>query len=164
MALDIILTVFGGISILVGIAGCILPILPGSPLCYIGILLLHFTSRAEFSLRFLIVWAVIVVLVQVLDYYVPLWGTKKFGGSRNGIAGSMIGLVLGIFFIPPWGIILFPFLGAVIGELMGKSNFSLALKAGFGSFVGFLAGTVMKLVVSFILAFFFVKETINAFF
>lgn len=162
MTLDIIFTILGAILMIVGIVGCIIPALPGVPLSYIGILLLHFTSKVEFSIPFLIIWAIVVIAVQILDYYVPVWGTKKFGGGKKGAWGSAIGVVLGIFIIPPWGIIIFPFVGAVIGELIDNKEFNIAIKAGFGAFLGFIAGTFMKLAVALILAFYFFKEVFYA--
>lgn len=164
MVLDIILIVFAVVLILGGIAGCFLPVIPGPPLSYIGVILLHLTSRVDFSAKFLIIWAVVVIVVQILDYYVPIWGTKKLGGGKKGAWGSTIGVVAGIFLFPPLGIIIFPFVGAVIGELIDDKDTASALKAGFGAFLGFLAGTFMKLAVAIILAFYFFKELIGSFF
>ena len=143
---------------MVGIAGCILPVLPGVPLAYGGLVLLHFTDKVDFSWQFLTIWCVVTVVVQVLDYFIPAWGTKKFGGSKWGVWGSTIGLFVGLV-MGPMGIVIGPFLGAVIGELMyfnrhpqttdtqvPNSNFNKALRAGFGSFIGLLAGTLLKLV------------------
>ncbi len=162
MVLDIILILAGFILIIVGIVGCIVPMLPGIPLSYLGIILLHFTSWVDFSPEFLIVWGVIVIGVQLLDYYVPIWGSKKFGGGTKGAWGSAIGVVAGMFIFPPLGIIIFPFVGAVIGELIDEKEPKAALKAGFGAFIGFVAGTVMKLAVAIILAIYFLKESIYA--
>jgi len=161
MVLDTILTLLGAILIIMGIIGCVVPLLPGIPLSYVGILLLHFTSKVQFSTEFLIVWGVVVIVVQILDYYIPVWGTQKLGGGSKGAWGSTIGVVAGIFIFPPWGIILFPFVGAVIGELIDKKEPKVALKAGFGAFLGFVAGTIMKLTVGVILAYCFFKELIG---
>lgn len=164
MTLDIILITLGAIFIITGILGCVLPVLPSLPLSYIGIILLHLTSRFEFSTTFLIGWGLVVIAVQILDYYIPIWGTKKLGGGKKGAWGSTIGVVAGMFIIPPWGIIIFPFVGAVIGELIDEKEFKVALKAGFGAFLGFVAGTLMKLVVAIILAFYFIKGVISIIF
>jgi uncharacterized protein YqgC (DUF456 family) len=157
--MDIALIILGTFCIIIGFLGCVLPVLPGVTLSYVGILLLHFTSKMDFSNTVLVSWAVVVVVVQVLDYLVPVWGAKLFGGSRKGAWGSAIGVVAGLFVLPPFGIILCPFVGAVIGELIEGKEMSPALKAGFGSFLGFLAGTVMKLIISGVLAFVFFRET-----
>lgn len=154
ISLGIILTI-------TGILGCVLPFMPGPPLNYAAILLLHFTSGFQFSNRFLIVWAIVTVAVVVLDYIIPVWGTKKFGGSKQGVWGSVIGLIAGMFFFPPLGIIIGPFIGAFAGELIAGKNSKDALKSGFGSFVGFITGTVLKLIVSGMMTWYFVKELIT---
>jgi uncharacterized protein YqgC (DUF456 family) len=141
-----------------GILGGVLPVLPGPPLSYIGLLLLHFTERYHFSERFLIIWAVITVLVYALDYVIPVWGTKRYGGSKRGVWGSIIGLIVGLFFFPPFGIIIGPFIGAVLGELSSGKDSGSALRSGFGSFVGFLAGTLLKLITSGLMTWYFGKE------
>ena len=158
--MDYVLIVLGVLFMISGILGCVLPILPGPPLSYLGILLLQFTSKSQFSTRFMIIWAVITVVVYALDYVIPAWGTKKFGGSKRGVWGSIIGLVIGLFFFPPFGIIIGPFLGAIIGELSSGKDSGSALKSGFGSFLGFLAGTLLKLIASGMMTWYFFKELI----
>lgn len=159
MTVDVLLIIAGFICIITGIAGCILPGLPGIPFSYLGVLLLHFTSQVEFSHQFLVGWAIVVVAVQLLDYYIPIWGTKKLGGGKKGARGSLIGIVLGIFIFPPWGMIICPFAGAVVGELLDDKPFDIALKAGFGAFIGFVAGTLAKLIVALVLTFYFLQGT-----
>jgi uncharacterized protein YqgC (DUF456 family) len=159
--MDIILISLGIILTITGILGCILPFMPGPPLNYAAILLLHFTSGFQFSNRFLIIWAIVTVAVVVLDYIIPVWGTKKFGGSKQGVWGSVIGLIAGMFFFPPFGIIIGPFAGAVVGELIAGNNSKDALKSGFGSFVGFVTGTLLKLIVSGMMTWYFAKELIT---
>jgi hypothetical protein len=156
--MDYILITLGIILMISGIMGCVLPVLPGPPLSYVGLLLLHFTSSHRFSTRFLIIWAAVTVVVYALDYIIPAMGTKKFGGSKWGVWGSMIGLIVGLFFFPPFGIIAGPFAGAVIGELSSGKDSAAALKSGFGSFAGFMAGTLLKLITSGLMAWHFGKE------
>lgn len=158
MTLDIILILIGTILIIAGILGCVAPVLPGAPLNYLAIILLQFTSKTDFSTQFLVVWGIVVIIVQILDYYIPVWGTKKLGGGTYGAWGAGIGVIAGMFVFPPWGIIFMPLVCAVIGELLDNKEFSVALKAGFGAFMGFLAGTLMKLVVAIALSFFFFRE------
>lgn len=178
--MDIFLIILGAICLLLGLIGCVAPVIPGVPLSYVGLLLLHFTDRVQFSWQFLTVWAVIVIVIQVLDYFIPAWGTKKFGGSKYGVWGSTIGLLLG-FFMGPWGIIIGPFVGAVVGELIyfnrhpkaiisgseqpasntqqaKNNNLTRALRAGFGSFVGLLTGTILKCICCGMMIVYFVKE------
>lgn len=158
--MDYVLITLGVIFMISGILGCVLPIIPGPPLSYVGLLLLHFTGRYQFSTRFLIIWAIITIVVYALDYIIPAWGTKKFGGSKRGVWGSIIGLIIGMFFFPPFGIIIGPFAGAVIGELTVGKDSGAALKSGFGSFLGFLAGTLLKLITSGMMTWYFFKELI----
>ena len=171
--MDILLIILGAICLLLGLIGCVAPVLPGVPLSYVGLLLLHWTERVQFSWQFLVVWGVVVIVIQVLDYFIPAWGTKKFGGSKWGVWGSTIGLVVGLF-MGPWGIILGPFAGAVVGELIyfdrhpqvslndadsnKNRNFNRALRAGLGSFIGLLTGTILKLICCGMMVFYFVKE------
>lgn len=157
---DYLLAIIGGLMMIVGVFGCILPVIPGPPISYVGLLLLHFTRFADFSSTFLIIWACVTIFVTVLDYVVPIWGTKKFGGSKSGMWGAGIGLVIGIFLLPPIGIIVGPFAGAVIGEALTGKNASGSFRAGFGSFLGLLAGVGMKLAASIIMTFYFIKELI----
>ena len=158
--MDIALLILGIIFTVLGIIGCILPILPGPPLSFVGLLMLHFSEYAEYSTKILIIFGIVAVVVTALDYLVPILGTKKLGGSKYGVAGSMIGLILGIFFFPPLGIIFGPFAGAIVGELIKGDDFQKALKSGFGSFAGFVFGTGIKLIASSVMAWYFFAELI----
>lgn len=144
--MDIILVILGILCLIIGLAGCFLPIMPGPPIAYAGLVLLHFTDNVQFSIAQLFIWLVVVVVVQILDYFVPTLGSKYSGSSRWGIRGCLAGTIIGLFFMP-WGILLGPFFGAFIGELLGGKETKQALKSGFGALAGFLLGTVMKCVV-----------------
>lgn len=157
--MDIFLILLAGLFLLVGLLGSVLPVLPGTPLSYVGIFLLHLTERVQFSSQFLVFWAVVVVAVQLFDYFVPIWGTKKFGGSKRGVWGSSLGLIAGLF-AGPWGIILGPFVGALLGELSGNKSNKEALRAAFGAFVGFLLGTISKLIVAGFLIYYYFEALI----
>jgi uncharacterized protein YqgC (DUF456 family) len=142
--MDIFLAVLASICLLVGLAGAVLP-LPGPPLSFVGLLLLHYSKYAEFDKKILWSFGLATLIVTVVDYYVPIWGTKKFGGSKYGTWGSTIGLIIGLF-MGPLGIFVGAFAGAMVGELIGGSDSKAAFKAALGSFVGFLAGIFMKVV------------------
>jgi uncharacterized protein len=154
---DILWIILGSLLMLGGIVGCILPFLPGPPLCYFALLLQQLKSHDPFTPRFLWIWAGITIAVIALEYVIPVYGTKRYGGSRFGIWGCTIGLLFGIF-IGPLGIILGPFVGALIGELIGNADSDKALKAALGSFFGFLVGTLLKLVVCFVMVYYFVRS------
>ena len=147
--MDIALVIIGFLFCLLGILGSFLPVLPGPFTSWIGLLILHFTDSIPQNWMFLGVTLAISIVVWVLDYIVPAMGTKRFGGTKYGMIGSSIGLIVGIVFMGPLGIIIGPFIGAFLGELIKDSGeSSKALKAAFGSFIGFLAGTFLKFIVS----------------
>jgi uncharacterized protein YqgC (DUF456 family) len=146
--------ILGALLMLVGIAGCVLPFLPGPPLCFVGLLLQQLNSDPPFSASFLWTWAAITTVVSVLDYFIPIYGAKTFGGSKWGMWGCTIGLIAGLWF-GPFGIILGPFVGAFIGEMMASNNAHVALKSALGSFAGFLFGTLTKLIACFVMAWYF---------
>ena len=152
--MDIALMIIAGLLMLTGLVGCVLPVLPGVPLAYVGLLLLQLTDKVQFSTTFMLIWLAVVIVIQVLDYYVPAWGTKQFGGSKWGVVGSTLGLIAGLF-TGPWGIVLGPFIGAVIGEWLQFKDWDKALKAGWGSFIGLLIGVVMKLVCCGLMIYYF---------
>lgn len=161
--MDILLIILGAVCLLVGFAGCFLPMLPGPPVSYLGLLLLHFTDRAQFSVTELVVWAILVVAVQLLDYVTPLLGSKYAGAGRWGTWGSIIGTIAGIFLFPPWGILIGPFAGAVIGELLVGKNSTDALKAGMGAFMGFLLNIVVKVALCGYFGYCFVKAIVEGY-
>jgi uncharacterized protein YqgC (DUF456 family) len=144
---------------ILGIIGCLVPVLPGPPVSFLGLIFLHLTRFGHFSNSTLIILGGIAAVVTVLDYIVPIWGTKKFGGSKYGTRGATVGLIIGLF-LGPLGIILGPLIGAIVGELIFKDDLGYAVKAGFGSLLGFLTGIGLKLAASFVITFYFVKEWI----
>ena len=146
--MDILIYTFSCLLMIGGIAGCILPILPGPPLAYAGLLLLHFTDKVVFSTTQLVSWLIIVVVLQIVDYITPFLGSKYSGGTDFGNRGCIAGTLLGLFFMP-WGIIFGPFIGAVAGEILGGRDLAHAIKAGIGSLIGFLLGTLLKVIVCF---------------
>lgn len=157
---DILLIVLGIILLIIGLAGCVLPVLPGPPLSYAALLLLHFTKAHQFTEETLILWAVVAIGVTVIDNLIPIWGAKKYGGSRKAIWGSLLGLLVGLFAFPPIGILIGPFLGAFIGELIEGKDTAAALRSGFGTFVGLMGGMILKLMCSGLITYVFFRELI----
>ena len=147
--------ILAAVLILTGLIGSVLPVLPGPPLAYGGLLLMHFSGPNYRIMPWLLIsLGIITAAVAVLDYLMPSLGTKYFGGSKYGSRGSTIGLVIGVFtsWLGPWGIIIGPFLGALIGELIYGQPVNLALKSATGSLLGFLGGTVMKVLLCLMIA------------
>ena len=156
--MDWVLLTIGGFLIIAGLIGAFLPVIPGPPLSYGGLILLNSTDWSDFSTMFMVLLGLLTVVVTLIDYYVPVWGTRKLGGSRAGVRGSMIGLLVGIFLFPPFGMIIGPLIGGVIAELVvNHHDLSLALRTGLGSLAGFMLGTGLKLATSLIMAFYFVE-------
>ncbi|HYW95022.1 MAG TPA: DUF456 domain-containing protein [Bacteroidales bacterium] len=161
---DILIVIAGSLLLVIGLLGCILPVIPGPPLSFAGLLLLRFThfvepARVETFDHLLWIMGGAAIVVTVLDYVVPVWGTRRFGGSKAGTWGAAAGVVVGLFFAPA-GLIIGPFAGAFIAELISGKNQHESLRAGFGSFLGVLSGVVLKLIVSVIITWYFVKEII----
>lgn len=146
MSLSLILAIVAGVLLLVGFAGTFVPVLPGAPLAWAGLLAAYFSDYCSLSVAGLIITAVCAGFVSVFDNILPVVMTKKFGGSKYAVTGSTVGLIIG-FFAGPAGMILGPFIGALIGELIYRhGNFDGVFKAAFGAFAGFLTGTGLKMI------------------
>lgn len=130
---------------LVGILGSILPVIPGTPISWLGLLVLHLAPSIPFDWVFIVLTGIVAIGIYVMDYIIPAIGTKKFGGSKAGAWGTTIGLIIGIIAPIPFGILIGPFAGALVGELLfNKTEGPKAFKAALGSFIGFLASTFIK--------------------
>lgn len=146
--MDALLLVLGLICMIGGVLGSFLPVLPGPGLSWLGLLLLYLTEAVKMNYWVLAISLLVTIVISVLDYVIPARGTKRFGGSSYGVWGTNIGLVVGIFAPIPFGFIIGPFVGALVGELIYNSRDQRrALKAATGSFIGFLASSFMKFVV-----------------
>lgn len=157
MIMDWLWIILGIVLIIIGIIGSILPLLPGPPLAYFGLLIQQLRDPDPFSAKFLWIWAGIVVASLILDYIIPIWGTKKFGGTRYGVWGSALGFLLA-FWLGPWGIIIGPFIGAFAGEMIGGQDSRKSLRAAWGSFVGFLLGSLLKMIICFMLLYYVIRS------
>jgi uncharacterized protein YqgC (DUF456 family) len=157
--LTTVIIILGLLVSLTGLAGCIIPIIPGPPLSFLALIVLSFAKNWEpFSPTFLICMAGLTIVVTILDYVVPAGGAKKYGASKLGVWGSIIGMPLGFFFFPPWGILIGGIVGALAGELFAGKAGKKAFRAAWGIFVGYMASTGLKLVFSGVLLFFYIKE------
>ena len=158
--MDTLLSILAVVCGLTGVAGCFLPVLPGPPVAYLGPRVVHRTDYAQFSGEYLALWAVLTGAVTLADYLLPAWITGRLGGSRQATRGAAIGTLAGLFFMP-WGLVLGPFAGAFIGEMLhDRTDNARAVRVAFGSFLAFVLGTGLKLVVSLLMTFAIVKAVL----
>lgn len=156
--MDIVLVTIGAILMIVGLLGSFLPVLPGAPISWLGLLCLYATNAVPANYWMLGITLLITIVIGVLDYVIPAKGTKRFGGSKYGIWGTNIGLVIGILTPIPFGFLIGTFAGAFIGEMIyNAKDHKRALKAATGSFIGFLASSFIKFVYCMILIGIFVN-------
>jgi len=165
--MDLVLAITGiviGLAALVaGFAGCILPVLPGPPIAFLSLLCIQVTGVHDYALVTLLVLGGLAVLIAVLDNLVPVWGVQRIGGSKAGILGGAVGVVVGLFVFPPLGLILGPLLRAVAGELMAGNTAKKALTSGAGTLLGFLCGAVAKTALTSVIAAYFLWGAIHVF-
>lgn len=152
--------------VLLGLFGSIVPGIAGPPFSFLGLVTLAFVDGVQHSVAFWIVMGVIGLLVFSLDYLAPIWGTKKLGGTKAGVRGSIVGMVLGLlltlFFPVSFIVVLLgPFIGAYIGEKNAGTDDSKALKSAFGSFVGFLVGTGLKVIYASVCIFYIIWDLVK---
>ena len=157
--MELLFVILAFVLLLIGLLGAIIPMIPGPPLSFAGLLFLQWSGFGNFTLVFIIVWALITLAVTLMDYILPSIMTRKFGGSKAASIGSFLGLVAGIFIFPPWGMIIGPFLGAYLGELIhNHADGSKAIKAAFGAFFAFITGTGIKLIVCSLMLYYAARE------
>ncbi len=156
--MDIFLIIVGFIFIIVGIAGSILPVLPGPPLAWVGLLFMYLTKVIPMDYWVLGIALTLAIIITILDYVIPAVGTKKFGGTKYGMWGTTIGLIIGLLIPIPLGFLIGSIVGAFVGELIYDSQDTpRATKAAIGSFVGFISATFLKLVVTLGFLIWFIK-------
>ena len=151
--MDIFLLILGFLLTLLGIVSSFLPILPGPITGWLGLLLLHYTKAIPMNWSFLGITLAISIIIWILDYIIPAIGTKRFGGSKYGVYGTTIGLLIGLISPIPFGILIGAFFGALVGELYyDRNDTNRAIKASFGAFLGFLASATIKFSISTVYA------------
>jgi uncharacterized protein YqgC (DUF456 family) len=159
--LEIILISLGLIIAIIGLIGCIVPGVPGPPLNLVSLLLLEIATGGSYSVNFYIVWGLITIATIILDYVFPVLSAKKFKASNYGIWGSVIGMIIGIIFFPPFGMITGLFLGAVLGELIAGKRGAEAMKVGLVTFFSSLLMIVFKFAASAMMTYYFVVEAVD---
>jgi hypothetical protein len=156
--MSITLIIIGGILAIVGIVGCVVPVLPGPPISYISLILLSWAYKWKaFTTNFLLLMGIITVVVTVLDFILPIYLPKRYGASKFGIWGSILGMIAGMIIFPPFGLIIGTFLGAVLGELAFNKDKRASLKAALGVFVQTIAAIMLKVSVSGMIGFYFFR-------
>ncbi|MDY6825514.1 MAG: DUF456 domain-containing protein [Thermodesulfobacteriota bacterium] len=157
--INTVLIIIGIFVVLAGLAGCILPVIPGPIVAYIALIILNLAKGWEaFGLGFMLVMAGGAVLMTLLDFFVSMVGARKYGAAKAGIWGSVIGMIVGIFIIPPWGIFIGALAGAIIGEALTGRQTTEAMRVGWGVFMGNVAGIALKLAYCMVVLFFYLKE------
>ncbi len=152
------LIIVGLIMAVVGLVGCIFPVLPGPVFGCLALFVLSFAKDWQvFGTTFLVVMTLLTIVVLILDYVIPAVFAKKFQGSKYGIWGSVIGLMVGAFIFPPWGIFFGAFAGALAGELLSGQEGLAALKISWGVFLGTIATMGLKLALCGAILFFYIK-------
>lgn len=149
--MDILLALFALVLTLVGIAGCILPGLPGPPINFLALVLVHWQIE-PFSTTTLWVMGILALIVIVLDYAIPVWSARLFGATKTGVRWSIYGMIIGLFFTP-LGMMTGLFAGAILGDMQEGRSPVEALKAGIGTYLGTLLGIMVKCVVALIISF-----------
>lgn len=158
---DSILNIISGILLIVGLLGTVLPVLPGAPLALAGLLVFKFSGDCGYGWGLVIIAGILVIIGALLDYFLPVYMTKRLGGTKYGIWGSILGLIVGLFF-PPFGFLIGPFAGALVGELIyNAQDKKRAVKAAFGSFVGFILTTGYDIILTLIFIAVFVVDLMD---
>lgn len=148
-ALQVVLWLFAALFIVLGFAGLVLPLLPGIPLVFVGLVLLAWAENfAHVGGVTLTLLGMLALLSYAIDFLASALGAKRFGASSRAVVGAALGAFAGIFFGLP-GIVLGPFVGAVIGEFSGKASFKAATHAGVGATLGLLFGALLKIALAF---------------
>lgn len=147
----LLIKILAATLVLVGLAGTVVPILPGVPLVFAGLLMVAWADQFQHvGAVTLTILGVLTVLSLVADFLASALGAKKLGASPRAVAGATIGALVGILFGLP-GLIFGPFIGAVLGELSANRALVQAGKAGLGTWIGLLLGSVVKLTLSFLM-------------
>ena len=153
------LIILGLVVALIGLLGCILPLIPGPPLSFLSLIILSFAKGWEpFSTTFLVVMAGMTIAVTISDYVVPIGAAKRYGASKPGVWFSIAGLLLGLFLFPPWGMIVGAVGGAFIGELLAGKRGKQVLRASWGVVVGNLFVIGIKIALCGFILFLYIKE------
>ena len=162
--MEIFIIIIAIIIAILGIIGTFVPVLPGPPLSFLSLFIYKLGVNSGAVLSNSLIWGMLIaaVIVTVFDFIAPMIVTKKFGGSSLASKLSMVGMILGVLFFPPLGIILGPFIGAFVGELIYNRKAKDALKIASLAFISFLITTGLKFIYSIITIFILIKSVIES--
>ena len=147
--MDIFLLILSFVFVIAGIIGSVLPIIPGPLTSWLGLFIFSYISNVEVNSKILVFCFVIALIIFVLDNFIPIYTSKKFGASKYGIIGASIGTLIGLF-LPPFGIIFGAAIGAIVGELILNKNFEKSLKAAAGVLLGIIVSGFTKALISIV--------------
>jgi len=164
MGLNVLMTVLGSGAVLLGIVGCVVPVVPGPIVSYLSLLLISVAAGwSVYSAPTLVILAILAIGATVLDSVLPAVSSRRAGAGRAGIWGSVLGMLIGTIFFPPFGMIIGAFLGALLFEIVFNPENRAPVKAAMGVFKGTLFATLLKLLVAGIIGFYFVRGAIQSF-
>ncbi|MFA5536860.1 MAG: DUF456 domain-containing protein [Bacillota bacterium] len=157
--MELIALILAIVFFVIGFIGTIIPVLPGVTLIYGGMLLYGFmTGFSSLDANFFILQTLALLLIIATDFFASALGTRKFGGSKQSAWGAILGTIPGLIFLGPIGIILGPFLGAVLVEMLLGKEVRQAVNVGFGTLIGFIGGTLLKLIAETIMVVYFFMQ------
>ena len=145
--MELLIIIIASLLMLIGFIGAIIPIIPGPIISYLGLLLIYFFTELSFSMNEILFYTILTIIIFFSDYLLQFIGVKKFGGKKYSIYGTMLGILIGLLFVPI-GLIAGPFLGAYLGALMDNKQENQAIRIAFGSLIGFVFGTFIKIAYS----------------
>ena len=155
----VVLIVLCSVLIIIGLLGVILPILPGIPLAWLGLFIYAIgTGFDRLSIITIVIFFILMVFTLILDFVAPMLGAKKYQASKLGIFGAFLGFTVGIFTFGFWGVILGPLIGAFLGELLVGRKPKQAFDSALGALLGFVAGTLFKIIVILVMAGLFIAS------
>jgi len=159
MNVNILAMIIAIIMFVVGFAGTILPVLPGVVLVYGGMIVYGLMTGIEnLGPKFFIIQGLATLVILGVDFVAASIGTKKYKGSKKAAIGAFVGTFVGLFFLGPFGLLIGPFVGAMLAELLQGKDMDQAFSSGFGTVVGNIGGTLFKLMGEIVMIiYFFIK-------
>jgi hypothetical protein len=161
MVVDIIAIVLGASALIIGLIGCVAPIIPGPVVGFAGLLLISIAGGFTLMpLWLFLLLGVLAVGIVLLDNFLPALASKRAGAGPGGVWGSIIGMLIGAIVFPPFGLIIGAFIGALAGEMLFPKGQRDPWRAALAVFTGTMLGIVLKLLVTGVIGYYFVRGSI----